>query len=98
MSLTQSYRGALLVLGVTAGCAAAPASPQTPEPIFLADAAVYERFLRDARLRDRDRDYRAAVQSYARALAANPGDEQVLYLLARAASRAGDTASAQAWL
>jgi hypothetical protein len=90
--------GALLVPGVAA-CPPAPASrPDAPAVTFLAEAATYERAARDARMKYRERNYRGAVQSYAKALAANPGDEQVLYFLARAALRAGDPATALSWL
>jgi Tetratricopeptide repeat len=43
---------------------------------------------------DSQRDDRAAIASFERALAENPGDDEVLYFLARASLRAGDAAAA----
>src|SRR5262249_46776385 len=44
------------------------------------------------------KDYRGSVQSYERALGANPGDDVAMYLLALASLRAGDRAAAMKWL
>lgn len=91
--------GALGALGLVAGCARDPGPPvAAPTFTFLTDMAAFDAAAREGRLRFRQRDYRGAVESYERALAANPGDDQVLYFLAVASSRAGDAVAAQAWL
>jgi sugar lactone lactonase YvrE len=92
-------RGVLLV-GVVAACSPAPApvAPVPPAGPVLADPAAFEGAVRDARTRFVAQDYRGAVEAFQRALAANPGDEQIQLWLARAALRAGDTARALAGL
>jgi hypothetical protein len=73
--------------GAPPSAAAAPANP--PLDVAAFDEAArdgWERFLRH--------DYPGAARSYERALSANPGDDVVLYLLALASLRAGDSTAA----
>src|SRR5262249_25118322 len=96
-----------LLLGIVAACAPGPAAPATSvapailvtsdRPV-LADAAAFERAARDARSAFIAEDYAGAVEAFRRALAANPGDAQVQYWIARAAVRAKDPAGAVAAL
>jgi sugar lactone lactonase YvrE len=79
---------AIVVLGACA--TQAPLTPARPE--------AYERAASEGWSRMRAKDYRASVQRFERALAANPGDDVVTYLLALASLRAGDTDAAMKWL
>jgi sugar lactone lactonase YvrE len=94
-----------LVLGLVAGCARGPlppaARPSPAEPAampadgaILSDGAAYAAALRDGREHADRHDDRGAIAGYRRALAANPGDQQVLYFLALASLHAGDRAAA----
>src|SRR4029079_3825501 len=96
-----------LLLGLVAACVSAPVAPATPAtsnvqatPVapVLADAAAFERAPRDARSKFIAEDYAGSVEAFRRALAANPGDAQAQYWIARAAVRANDPAGAVAAL
>jgi len=85
------------LLALTACRAGAPRTA-APTDSPLADAAEFERAARDGRQRFRDHDFRGAVASYERALAARPADPELLYELARASLRGGDRDAALRWL
>jgi hypothetical protein len=80
---------------VLAACAAR--APLTAAPPRF-DSAAYERASFDGWARFRKKDYAGAARHYERALAANPGDDVAMYVLARAYLEAHDPASAMKWL
>jgi sugar lactone lactonase YvrE len=94
----------LAALAACAACAGqAPASSprgagDPPDAGASIDVAAYERAQLDAFARLRAKDPAGAVKGYERALALNPGDDVVTYLLALASFRARDDAAALAWL
>jgi hypothetical protein len=83
-----------------AGACGAPPPAQGPGTGAVAamlagdEAEAFARAMRDGRMRFRDRDYRGAVAGYERALAINPGDPLVLYLIAIAAAQGGEAEAA----
>lgn len=96
---TLRISGALVAVALA--CACAPQGVPRDDlhaPTFLAAPAAFDRNLRDGRVLDRQRDYRTAIASFERALAENPGDDEVLYFLARSSLRAGEPAAALHWL
>lgn len=108
-SLALGFAPTLLALGLAAACGPhgarpAPALSRPTQPPQLAqppprfDAAAYEREAREAYASFRAGDHRAAAQRYERALAYNPGDDEVMYLIALSSLRAGDPAAALRWL
>ncbi|WP_394823666.1 tetratricopeptide repeat protein [Pendulispora albinea] len=81
-----------------AGHAAIAAPPTRKVRGGEPDFAAFERHAGEAWALYRKHDDRGAMRAYERALGAKPDDEQVLYRLAAASLRAGETAAARRWL
>jgi sugar lactone lactonase YvrE len=98
--LVALLRRALLGLALPLGCA--PTST-APAPAVVASSPpsnplAYDRAVHEAVARSRARDHRAAARAYEQALASNPGDDVLVYLIARSSLRAGDPEGAMRWL
>jgi sugar lactone lactonase YvrE len=91
---------ALPALALALGCAPAT-SAQAPAGVASSpppDPQAFGRAVREAVASARAHDHRAAARAYERALAHNPGDDALVYLIARSSQRAGDPEGALRWL